>query len=163
MQLDLTKQGKVLTKPSEEPHNHPPPPASLSLFLTCTHTQTKTITQHVQILKKKKKQDIKSQEGIPQTLNTNYSYYWETCIFLFSVTHTKPGEKESKVGRNEKITGEVTEHGLSQSCSGGGRGQGRASGPWPQAAHSLARTLRPRGQEASSWMTHIAHSPPFLS
>ena len=79
--------------------------------------------------KKKKKQDIKSQEGIPQTLNTNYSYDWETCIFLFSVTHTKPGEKESKVGRNETITGEVTEHGLSQSCSGGGRGQGRASGP----------------------------------
>lgn len=162
MQLDLTKQGKVLTKASEEPYNHPPLPACLSVYLTCPHTQTETITQHFQILKKKKKkQDIKSQVGTPQTLNTNYSYYWETCIFLFLVTHTKPGEKESKVGRNEKITGEVTEHSLSQPCSWGGRGQGRASGPWPQAAHSLARTLRPSGQEAPSRMTHTARSPTF--
>ena len=141
----------------------PPPTACLPVvYLTCPHTQTETIT-HFQILKKKKKHDIKSQEGIPQTLNANYSHYWETCIILFLVIHTKPGEKESKVGRNEKITGEVTEHSLSQSCSRGGRGQGRAGGPWPQAAHGLARTIRHSGQQALSCLIHTARSPPFLS
>lgn len=96
--MDLTKQGKVLTKASEEPHNHPH--HLLACLCTLHVLKNKPKLSH-NISKFSNKKDIKSQEVIPQTLNPNYSYYWETCLFLFLVNSHQTRDQEKKNLRRE--------------------------------------------------------------
>lgn len=62
------------------------------------------------------------------------------------------------MGRNEKITGEVTEHGLSQSCTGGGRGQGAGQGQRALASGSTQSGTNTQAQQSGGSILCDPHS-----